>query len=71
MLFQRVFKSDFVGRQAIVKERFPKKYRHPALDSKLTLKRLNAVSFLYLDALELASFLLLFYGAHIHIPKTY
>ncbi|OVA05417.1 Protein kinase domain [Macleaya cordata] len=38
----RVFESDFVGRKAIVKERFSKKYRHPSLDSKLTLKRLNA-----------------------------
>ncbi|KDP21421.1 hypothetical protein JCGZ_21892 [Jatropha curcas] len=38
----RVYESTFVGRQSIVKERFSKKYRHPSLDSKLTLKRLNA-----------------------------
>ncbi|KAH6766699.1 Protein kinase superfamily protein [Perilla frutescens var. hirtella] len=38
----RVFESTFVGRRSIVKERFSKKYRHPLLDSKLTLKRLNA-----------------------------
>ncbi|KAI3460885.1 hypothetical protein Pfo_017548 [Paulownia fortunei] len=38
----RVFESTFVGRRSIVKERFSKKYRHPSLDSKLTLKRLNA-----------------------------
>lgn len=38
----RVFESTFVGKQCIVKERFSKKYRHPSLDSKLTLKRLNA-----------------------------
>ncbi|KAK8968077.1 hypothetical protein KSP40_PGU018990 [Platanthera guangdongensis] len=38
----RVFESNFVGRRSIVKERFSKKYRHPSLDSKLTLKRLNA-----------------------------
>lgn len=38
----RVFESNFVGRRSIVKERFSKKYRHPILDSKLTLKRLNA-----------------------------
>ncbi|KAM0998170.1 hypothetical protein ACFX13_008074 [Malus domestica] len=38
----RVFESDFVGRRSIVKERFSKKYRHPSLDAKLTLKRLNA-----------------------------
>lgn len=45
-LLQRVFESNFVGRRSIVKERFSKKYRHPILDSKLTVKRLNAVSFL-------------------------
>ena len=33
-----------MGRTAIVKERFSKKYRHPSLDSKLTLRRLTAVS---------------------------
>ncbi|XP_058772975.1 uncharacterized protein LOC131647080 [Vicia villosa] len=38
----RVFESSFVGRRSVVKERFSKKYRHPTLDSKLTLKRLNA-----------------------------
>ncbi|XP_075507530.1 uncharacterized protein LOC142544356 [Primulina tabacum] len=38
----RVFESTFVGRRSIVKKRFSKKYRHPSLDSKLTLKRLNA-----------------------------
>ncbi|KAM7496002.1 hypothetical protein LguiA_020416 [Lonicera macranthoides] len=38
----RVFESHFVGRRSIVKERFSKKYRHPTLDAKLTLKRLNA-----------------------------
>ncbi|KAJ6817724.1 EKC/KEOPS complex subunit bud32 [Iris pallida] len=38
----RVFESTFVGRRSIVKERFSKKYRHPSLDAKLTLKRLNA-----------------------------
>ncbi|TKY53403.1 TP53-regulating kinase [Spatholobus suberectus] len=38
----RVFESSFVGRRSIVKERFSKKYRHPTLDSKLTLKHLNA-----------------------------
>lgn len=42
-LSQRVFESTFAGRKSIIKERFSKKYRHPLLDSKLTLKRLNAV----------------------------
>jgi hypothetical protein len=45
--FQRVFESNFVGKKSIVKERFSKKYRHPTLDSKLTLKRLNAVSLIF------------------------
>ncbi|KAJ7569629.1 hypothetical protein O6H91_01G086700 [Diphasiastrum complanatum] len=36
----RVYKSSFMGREAVVKERFAKKYRHASLDSKLTLKRL-------------------------------
>ncbi|CAH2044458.1 unnamed protein product [Thlaspi arvense] len=43
----RVFESTFAGRRSIVKERFSKKYRHPVLDSKLTLKRLNAVGFFF------------------------
>ncbi|KAG7022296.1 EKC/KEOPS complex subunit bud32 [Cucurbita argyrosperma subsp. argyrosperma] len=47
----RVFESTFVGRRSIVKERFSKKYRHPSLDSKLTLKRLNAVCFLLMKCL--------------------
>ncbi|KAI3980932.1 hypothetical protein MKX01_025497 [Papaver californicum] len=38
----RVFESTFMGRRSVVKERFSKKYRHPSLDAKLTLKRLNA-----------------------------
>ncbi|XP_050235774.1 uncharacterized protein LOC126685844 [Mercurialis annua] len=38
----RIFESTFAGRKSIIKERFSKKYRHPLLDSKLTLKRLNA-----------------------------
>lgn len=38
----RVFESTFVGRKCIIKERFSKKYRHPTLDAKLTIKRLNA-----------------------------
>ncbi|MCO5614134.1 hypothetical protein L7F22_068415 [Adiantum nelumboides] len=36
----RVYESMFMGRKAIVKERFPKKYRHPILDTKITQKRL-------------------------------
>lgn len=36
----RVYENFFMGRKAIVKERFSKKYRHPILDSKITQKRL-------------------------------
>ena len=37
----RVFKTEFLGRPTIVKERFSKGYRHPALDKNLTTKRTN------------------------------
>ena len=36
-----------MGRGSVIKECFSKKYRHPTLDSKITLKRLNAVSFFF------------------------
>lgn len=36
----RVFEGSFCGRPAIIKQRFPKHYRHPELDEKLTRKRL-------------------------------
>jgi TP53 regulating kinase-like protein len=32
--------SDYFGKQAIMKERFSKNYRHPVLDAKLTKQRL-------------------------------
>ncbi|KAJ8260096.1 hypothetical protein GJAV_G00177000 [Gymnothorax javanicus] len=35
----RVYKGQFLGKPTIVKERFPKLYRHPALDEKLTHRR--------------------------------
>ncbi|KAJ1984629.1 serine/threonine-protein kinase bud32 [Dimargaris verticillata] len=35
----KVYATSFYGRDAIVKERFPKTYRHPDLDKKLTHKR--------------------------------
>ncbi|GAA0145381.1 non-receptor serine/threonine protein kinase [Lithospermum erythrorhizon] len=38
----RIFESKFLGRKSVVKERFSKKYRHPSLDTKITIKRLNA-----------------------------
>ncbi|XP_072521989.1 EKC/KEOPS complex subunit TP53RK [Salminus brasiliensis] len=35
----RVYRSRFLGRSTIIKERFPKRYRHPTLDEKLTRRR--------------------------------
>ena len=35
----RVYRAQFLGRPAIVKERFPKRYRHPEMDEKLTHRR--------------------------------
>ena len=40
---QRVWEGSFLGRSAIVKQRFSKKYRHPQLDAKLTVSRLKGV----------------------------
>ncbi|CAG9463053.1 unnamed protein product [Pedinophyceae sp. YPF-701] len=36
----RVFATTLLGRRAIVKQRFKKKYRHPDLDARLTKQRL-------------------------------
>ncbi|KAM6927915.1 EKC/KEOPS complex subunit TP53RK [Xenentodon cancila] len=35
----RVYRTQFLGRPAVLKERFPKRYRHPELDEKLTHRR--------------------------------
>ncbi|XP_040890167.1 EKC/KEOPS complex subunit TP53RK [Toxotes jaculatrix] len=35
----RVYRTQFLGKPTIVKERFPKRYRHPVLDEKLTHRR--------------------------------
>ena len=35
----KLFRTTFMGKHAIVKQRFQKKYRHPSLDEKLTHKR--------------------------------
>ena len=40
----RVFEVTFLGRPAIVKQRFKKTYRHPILDGKLTKLRLLSES---------------------------
>ena len=37
----RVYRGDFFGRSAVIKERFVKSYRVPALDQKLTQRRIN------------------------------
>ena len=39
---QRVFACTFLGEEAVLKHRFSKKYRHPAIDRKLTKQRLVA-----------------------------
>jgi tRNA A-37 threonylcarbamoyl transferase component Bud32 len=38
-----VWETTFCGRPCIIKQRFSKKYRHPALDRKLTVARLKQV----------------------------
>lgn len=35
----RVYRAEFLGKPTIVKERFPKRYRHQILDEKLTHRR--------------------------------
>lgn len=35
----RLYRCHFLGRPTIVKERFHKRYRHPALDDKLSHRR--------------------------------
>lgn len=35
----RVYRGMFLGKPTIAKERFPKQYRHPVLDEKLTHRR--------------------------------
>lgn len=38
-----MFKIPFLGREAVVKERFAKGYRHPDLDKKLRQSRTQSV----------------------------
>uniref|UniRef100_A0AAQ4R736 non-specific serine/threonine protein kinase n=1 Tax=Gasterosteus aculeatus aculeatus TaxID=481459 RepID=A0AAQ4R736_GASAC len=35
----RVYRAQFLGKPTILKQRFPKRYRHPLLDEKLTHRR--------------------------------
>lgn len=38
----RLYKGQYLGKMALVKERFEKKYRHPDLDARLTKDRIRA-----------------------------
>ncbi len=38
-----MYKTQFLSKETIVKERFAKKYRHPVLDEKITKTRLGQV----------------------------
>ena len=38
----RLFRGTYLGKPAIVKERFKKTYRHPDLDDHLTKERMKA-----------------------------
>jgi hypothetical protein len=60
----RVFESTFMGKKVVVKERFSKKYRHPVLDSKLTLKRLCGVGPSSVSSL-------FFPYPSLHVPKPF
>lgn len=40
----KLYTGIYLGKQAIIKERFPKKYRHEQLDSLLTKERMKAES---------------------------
>uniref|UniRef100_H2YIX0 non-specific serine/threonine protein kinase n=1 Tax=Ciona savignyi TaxID=51511 RepID=H2YIX0_CIOSA len=37
----KIYRTEFLGKECIVKQRFPKKYRLPEIDEKLTKKRLS------------------------------
>eukprot|EP00039_Didymoeca_costata_P014946 m.247031 g.247031 ORF g.247031 m.247031 type:complete len:145 (+) comp16125_c1_seq1:25-459(+) len=37
----RIYKGKYIEKSCIVKERFSKRYRHPALDAKLNRQRMN------------------------------
>ncbi|KAL1450904.1 hypothetical protein WDU94_003215 [Cyamophila willieti] len=38
----RIFKTNYLGKEVLVKERFSKKYRHPDLDKVLTKERITS-----------------------------
>jgi TP53 regulating kinase-like protein len=39
----KIYKINFENKIAILKERLPKRYRHPDLDKKLSVQRINFV----------------------------
>lgn len=41
----KIYLTNFIGEQAVVKERIPKLYRHPILDRTITKERTNQVTF--------------------------
>jgi len=43
----RLYISEIFGMKCVVKERFPKKYRVPSLDEKLTKTRIHQVRMKY------------------------
>ncbi|CAL4163100.1 unnamed protein product, partial [Meganyctiphanes norvegica] len=38
----RVYEEEWLGRKVVIKQRFPKKYRHPELDSHISKERMKA-----------------------------
>ena len=42
-MLKRIGVCMFLGMESVVKERFPKKYRHPQLDEKLSTRRISQV----------------------------
>lgn len=43
LALQRVWEGVYLGRPVVLKQRFSKHYRHPALDARLTQARLRQV----------------------------
>lgn len=64
---QRVWEGIFLDKPVVMKQRFCKQYRHPVLDSKLTLGRLNQAR----HTTEMTAVLTqvpVWYGVHLQYP---
>jgi hypothetical protein len=48
----RLYISEIFGMKCVVKERFPKKYRVPSLDEKLTKTRIHQVRMKYVKTIK-------------------